>query len=159
MPLFGDAGYADEAILAADRWLAAVERDKRKVPLARKIIEDKPEDVADRCTNGAGVDVSSATCDTVVTPYSDPREVAGAPKVGDIEKCALQPLTRELYPGVTFSDEQFTTLQQAFPTGVCDYAKPSPGRRPTVPWQTYQKADGSVLYGGRGLGRAPRSAR
>ena len=55
VPLLGDADYADEAIFAVDRWLAAVEADKRKVPLARKIIEDKPEDVADRCTNGAGV--------------------------------------------------------------------------------------------------------
>ena len=40
--LLGDAGFTDQSIVAMDRWLAAVERDKRRVPLARKIIEDKP---------------------------------------------------------------------------------------------------------------------
>src|SRR3712207_1980264 len=41
--LFGDVNYADEAIVAMDEWLAAVEKDGRDIPLARKILEDKPE--------------------------------------------------------------------------------------------------------------------
>ena len=35
-------------------WLAAIEADKRDIPLARKIIQDKPTDLGDRCTNGRG---------------------------------------------------------------------------------------------------------
>ena len=157
VPLFGDAGYADEAIAAADRWLAAVEADRRRVPLSQKIIEDKPADVTERCTNGAGVDVDAAVCDAAVTAYSDPRQVSGAPPVGDIEKCVLKPLSRADYGPVTFTDEQFDALAQAFPTGVCDWSRQGRHRVPTVPWQTYQKHDGKVIYGGRGLGPAPRA--
>ena len=54
VPLLGDADFTDQAIVAMDRWLAAVERDKRRIPLARKIIQDKPADLTERCTNGAG---------------------------------------------------------------------------------------------------------
>lgn len=157
VPLFGDANYVDQSILAADRWLAAVEADKRKVPLAQKIIEDKPADVVDRCTNGGGVDVAASVCDGSVTAYSDPRETAGAPTVGDIEKCDLQPLSRDAYPGVSFTDAQFAALQAAFPSGVCDWAKQGQHRVDTQVWQSYQEADGDVVFGGRGLGRAPRS--
>ena len=42
--IFGDNDFPDEAIVAMDEWLAAVEKDKRDVPLAQKIIEDKPAD-------------------------------------------------------------------------------------------------------------------
>ena len=56
VPLMGDANFTDHSIVAMDRWLAAVERDKRRVPLARKIIQDKPADLTERCTNGAGTD-------------------------------------------------------------------------------------------------------
>jgi hypothetical protein len=33
--------------------------------------------------------------------------------------------------------------------------EPGIGQQPTIPWQTYQKRDGSVIYGGRPLGPAP----
>jgi hypothetical protein len=46
-------------------------------------------------------------------------------------------------------------LQAAFPNGVCDYTKPDPNRMDTVPWLTYQNADGSVVYGGKPLGEPP----
>ena len=52
MALVGDPDYVNESIVAMDRWLAAVERDKRKISLARKIIEDKPADLVDRCSDG-----------------------------------------------------------------------------------------------------------
>ncbi len=38
VPLVGDPSFADEAVFAMDRWLARVHADRRKVPLARKII-------------------------------------------------------------------------------------------------------------------------
>ena len=46
-----------------DRWLARVHRDRRDIPLSRKIILDKPENVAARCTDGAGVDQPAEVCD------------------------------------------------------------------------------------------------
>ena len=37
-------------------------------------------------------------------------------------------------------------------------SKPGVGFTETVPWLTYQRADGSVVYGGTPMGPAPRSA-
>ncbi len=53
---------------------------------------------------------------------------------------------------MTFTDAEWQSLVDTYPKGVCDYSKPGVGRRPTVPWQTYQDSSGKVIYGGRGLG-------
>ncbi len=154
-PLLGDADYTDQAIVAMDKWLAAIEADKRDVPLARKIIQDKPKDLGERCTDGApgGSDLPAETCDATVQSYSTPRIEAGMPQADDTIKCELQPLRRDGYGAIQFTDAQFAQLQAAFPTGVCDYSKPGVDRTPTVPWLSY--ADGP---GGRPLGPTPRSA-
>ncbi|MEA2271602.1 MAG: hypothetical protein QOI98_310 [Solirubrobacteraceae bacterium] len=158
VPLMGDANYADEAILAVDKWLAAVEKDPRDLPLAQKIIADKPESVTDRCTNGGGVALPESVCDGLVTPYSDPRLESGMPMTDDTVKCELKPLLRADYGSVTFTDAQWVEMGKAFPNGVCDYTKPGVDRVATTPWQTYQDNDGSVVYGGRALGPAPVAA-
>jgi hypothetical protein len=160
VPLMGDASYADEAIVAVDKWLAVIEKDTRSVPLAKKVIEDKPADITDRCTDGNGNDAPASTCDATVQAYSTPRIEAGMPLADDTIKCELQPLVRSSYgPPGTFSDDQWAQLVATYPKGVCDYSKPGVGRRPTVPWQTYQDTHGKVIYGGRGLGAVPRSIR
>jgi hypothetical protein len=46
-------------------------------------------------------------------------------------------------------------MEEAFPTGVCDFSKEAIGQQDTIPWQTYQKGDGSVIYGGKTLGASP----
>jgi hypothetical protein len=153
VPLLGDATYADEAVFAMDRWLAAVEADTRDVPLARRIIESRPDDVTDRCTTGAGQDVPAAYCDTIVERYETPRIVAGMPTTDDVLKCELKPLDRDDYPAGTFTDAQWARLQQAFPTGVCDWTRPDPHRVDTVPWLTYAAGPG-----GQPLGNPPVSA-
>ena len=79
------------------------------------------------------------------------------PKTDDTLSCALKPLARGDYKGVTFTDAQWEQLTKLYPAGVCDFDKPGVGRHPTTPWQTYQTAKGRVIYGGRGLGKAPRS--
>ena len=56
VPLIGDPAFADQAILALDRWLARVEADRRSVGLARKILENRPASVTERCTDGLGHD-------------------------------------------------------------------------------------------------------
>jgi hypothetical protein len=150
VPLFGDAAFVNEAIVAMDGWLAAVEKDKRDVPLARKIIEDKPESLTERCTNGAGTALPSAECDAVVESYSSPRIEAGMPFTDDTIKCELRPLRKSNYLPLQVSDAAFEQLQKAFPEGVCDYSKPGPDRVPTTPWLSY--ADGP---GGKPLGAEP----
>jgi hypothetical protein len=157
VPLLGDASFTDEAIFAVDEWLAVVEKDTRDVSLAKKLLEDKPETVVDRCTNGNGQDVPAEECDAVVQAYSDPRIEAGMPLTDDTIKCELVPLRREAYKPIEFTDAQWAELEKTYPTGVCDYSKPGVDRHPTVPWQSYQNKAGEVVYGGRPLGAVPQS--
>jgi hypothetical protein len=148
--LMGDPSFTDASILAVDRWLAAVEKDQRPVSLARKLVEDKPADVTDRCTNGAGVDMPEEYCNTVVESYSTARIEAGMPFTDDVTKCQFKPLRRSDYSPIQFSTAEWERLQKVFPDGVCDYGKPPVGFHATVPWQTYR--DGP---GGMGLGPLP----
>ena len=154
VPLLGDSTFADDAVYAEDGWLARVYADHRSVSLAQKIIQDKPDTVADRCTNGSGTDVPFETCATEVQAYGTPRFVADEPKTDDVMKCELKPLQRGNYP-VSFTDAQWQELEQTFPTGVCDYSRPGIGQGPTTPWMTYQDASGHAIYGGRPLSAAP----
>ncbi len=151
VPLLGDATYTDASILAMDGWLAAVEKDTRGVPLARKIIQDKPKSLADRCTDGAGHDQPASSCDATVQAYSDPEIEGGMPPTHDTLRCNTKPLSRSDYGSLSFSDDQWAQLQRVFPRGVCDFSKPSQDRVKTQTWQTYQDANGKVVYGGRPL--------
>jgi hypothetical protein len=111
----------------------------------------------DRCTDGNGNEQPASTCDATVTPYSDPRLEAGMPRADDTIKCELKPLRRADYAPAVFTDEQWKELEETFPSGVCDYAKPGVDRVKTQAWQTYQERDGKVIYGGKPLGDAPAS--
>jgi hypothetical protein len=155
-PLIGDVGYADEAVLAMDRWLAQVHADHRSIPLPQKIIADKPYDLTDRCTDGAGTDLPALTCDEVVQAYGTPRMSAGMPMSDDILECRLQPLRRTSYP-VKFTVAQWQQLKETFPHGVCNYNVRGVDQRGTIPWLTYQHPNGNVIYGGQPLGPPPRS--
>ena len=157
-PLIGDPSFADDAVFAMDRWLARVHADRRRIPLARKIIQDRPDTVAPRCTDGNGKGLPSTACDQTVTAYGTPRMGADGPMSDDVMKCRLKPMRREDYP-VTFTDAQWEQLQQAFPGGVCDYTNAGLSQHGAVPWLTYQTKRGRVVYGGRRMGRAPRSRR
>ena len=158
-PLIGDAGYTTEALLAADRWLSAVEADRSRKPLAQKIIDNKPADVRDKCDPEGTT--SPEGCEAVIAPnvYGTPRTVAGDAITTDNAACRLKPLVRSDYGSVAFSDDQWARLREAFPTGVCDYSRPGLGQRDTVAWLRYHKGvDGDVIYGGRRLGPAPRNS-
>jgi hypothetical protein len=148
-PLVGDTRWPTEALLAMDRWLAAVEQDRSGAPRARKIVTNRPADIQDRCE--ADFCKSEAS-----TRYGTPREVAGGDALNDIVKCSLRPLVRTDYT-VTFTDEEWARLQEAFPGGVCDWGKPGIGQGRNVAWLTYQDAKGRVVYGGRPMGPRPRS--
>ena len=156
VPLVGDSTFADQSVIAADKWASRFMNDHRDIPLAQKIREDKPDDLADRCTNGGGKDIPFEVCDETVAAYGTPRFAADEPKTDDVLQCQLKPMRREDYP-VTFTDEQWATLQKTFPDGVCDYSKPGVDQHGTTPWLTYQDAGGNVVYGGRALGAPPTS--
>ena len=145
-------------MLAMDRWLTAVERDRSRRPLERKLVRNKPADLTDRCYDGKGVKVSDALCPSVVRVYGTPRTVAGEPITTDQNKCRLKPLDRGDYGGVSFTNAQWSVLRTTFPAGVCDFSKPGVDQQPTIAWQTYQRRDGSVIYGGRPMGPPPRSS-
>lgn len=142
--LVGDVSYATDAILAMDRWLAAAEADTRDVPFAQKVVEDRPEDVTDRCTDGAGQDVPMAYCDAIVDVYSTPRMAAGMPSTDDVLTCELVPVRDYAYE-VELSDAQLDALEGVFPTGVCDWSQPDPNFSPTVGWQHYDVVGGAPL--------------
>lgn len=166
-PLIGSPTYTTEGLEAMNRWLDAVESDKRKLTLEEKIAGDRPESVHDRCTSveaaeeyvrqleipGVGVVCESPL---VETRFATPRIVAGEELTSDDQECRLEPLERSAYT-VQFTDEQWRQLRETFPKGVCDFAKPGVGQQPTIPWQTYQDeaAGGAAIYGGKPMGRAP----
>jgi hypothetical protein len=84
VPLFGDTNCANEALVAMDRWLAAVEVDHAPGTLAQKIIRDRPSDVNDRCSQVEGLELVTlpgigTVCELkdVQTRYGTPRTVAG----------------------------------------------------------------------------------
>jgi hypothetical protein len=156
VPLLGDGNYVDQAIFALDRWLDRVSRDSSARPLAHKIIADKPSDLGDRCTDGAGQGLPGEVCDETVAAYASPRIAAGGPLTDDVMQCRLKPLRRDDYD-VSFTAPQWAELRAAFPKGVCDYSVPGVGQRGATGWLSYQDAAGKVVYGGKPLGAVPQS--
>ena len=124
-----------------DRWLSAVEADRRAVPLAAKIAADKPADLTDRC-DVEGLETVGTPAEPVCrlpqlqTRLGTPRQVAGGPVANDTVACVTRALDREDFTydlgglPVLFTDEQWATLQEVFPDGVCDWSRPGVGQRP-----------------------------
>jgi len=139
---------AERSFDLMDRWLTAMEKDKRSVSKAQKVREDKPADAHDACFV-ADVEQPAAACPALYPPYATPRVAAGGPVANDIVKCALKPLRKNDYT-VTFTDAEWASLQTAFPTGVCDWTRPGVAQKRSVPWQTYM-----TRAGGTALGAAP----
>src|SRR3954454_6392075 len=159
--IIGDTSCEVNSFDAMDKWLAAVEKDKAKGTVAKKVARDKPKDATDRCYDGNGEKVSDDLCGEAVVPiYGTPRTVAGDALTTDTNKCQLKPLNRaDDYGPIPFTDDQWAALQQLFPGGVCDFSKQGVAQQPTIPWLTYQDAKGKVVYGGKPMRAAPRSHR
>jgi hypothetical protein len=131
-----------------DAWLTAIEQDTRDVPREQKVIDNKPDAARDAC------DIPDrGTCDTLFGPGAGSvRWGAGDSIATDVIKCQLKPLARSDYAPILFTDAQWAQLEEAFPTGVCDWSRPGVGQQGAVAWQTYQ--DGP---GGEPLGAPPES--
>lgn len=156
-PLIGDPNYVYQGLTAMDNWLAAIEQDARNVPLTQKIVENKPADVHDQCSDGVGHKVADQLCpEALLLVLGTPRTVADDHREADTMKCQLKPIERsDNYGLIPFTDEQWTRLQAAFPDGVCDYTKTAVDRQPALSWLTYQNAAGGVIYGGTPLPEPP----
>jgi hypothetical protein len=166
VPLLGDSSYATDAFLAVDRWLARVAKDKRHVSRERKVAEDRPGDIKDRCSQIPGVEQVALpgvgkVCqqEQVQTRFATPAMVAGEGVRTDTNKCRLKRLLRTDYYPIEFTDDQWKQLKSTFPSGVCDWSRSGYDQRGAIPWLTYQQdaAGRKVVYGGRPLGDAPRS--
>jgi hypothetical protein len=145
--LVGDANFTQQSFLLLDRWLAAIEADKRDVPLVTKVVDDKPAAATDACFDGAGDRIDDqSVCQALFPFYRAPRIVAGGPLSDDILKCQLKPLNRADYT-VTFTDAQWAQMQDAFPTGVCDWSKVSQYQQPSVPWLSFSDGPGGTPLG------------
>jgi hypothetical protein len=156
-PLIGDPQWANEALLAVDRWLAAVEADDSAAPLAQKVVANRPADVTDRCVvDAAGPACSVEELQVLQTRLSTPRQEAGGPVANDNVACRLKPLDRADYGplGAVFTADQWATLEELFPEGVCDWSVPGRGQGPAETWLHYGTATGNV-YGGANLAGVP----
>lgn len=155
--ILGDAKCQENGFLAMDKWLHSVEKDRSGAPIERKIVRDKPADLSDRCYSGAGQLLTHNLCGQAVVPtYRTPRMVAGDHLTTDTNKCQLKPLDpNDNYGPIPFTDAQWSKLEAVFPRGVCDFSKKGVDQQKTIPWQTYQRKNGDVIYGGKPLGPAP----
>ncbi|PTL58521.1 DUF6351 family protein [Paraconexibacter algicola] len=150
VPLIGNITFPNRSVLEIDRWIARIQDDRSGRTQAEKVRANRPADLTDRCELATGLEQQGTDCPLLTRFYDSPTNVAGEGPRNDVLKCQLKPLRREDYPGVTFTDAQWATLQATFPTGVCDWSKPGVEETPTVPWLTYE--DGP---GGRELGPVP----
>jgi hypothetical protein len=150
-PLVVPPSVAAEAFSLMDQWLAAIEADTSADALAVKVVRHKPAGAVDSCYIGEEKVTDQAKCRALFPYYGTMRMAAGCSLSNHSLKCQLKPLNRADYLPVTFTDEQWARLEQAFPTGVCDWNRPAVGERPSEPWVTFQ--DGPGL--GRPLGPPP----
>ena len=148
---------ATDAFLAMDQWLTTLKADTSSSTLEAKVRSARPASTADFCllpsdTTQTVKVTSQATCDAdpFLKPSLSPRQVAGGPRREDVLKCQLKPLVRTDYPAGTYTDAQWTRLQAAFTTGVCDWSKPGVGQTTAVSPLTF-----SAGPGGQPLPAAP----
>lgn len=136
-----------DALADMDEWLDNIESD----PLERtaaEVIAAKPAQILDTCWDATGNAIiepasldGDTACNALYPSFGDPRVEAGAPSSMDVLSCVLEPLDPADYT-VSFTDDEWSELQAAFPTGVCDYTEPGVGQGSWAgPWQRFGGAD------------------
>ena len=150
-PLVPLPSVTAEAFSLMDRWLANIEADTSNDPREVKVVRNKPAGAVDSCWIGTEKVTDQTKCRVLYPYFGTTRIAAGGPLANDVMKCELKPLNRVDYLPVTFTDDQWTRLQAAFPTGVCDFNRPPVNDQPSAEWVTFM--DG--LGVGRPLAAAP----
>jgi len=131
-----DAGYASAMYTAGldklEEWLDNIVAMGGFGDRARTVAA-RPAGLGDGCYTDDGFvseqldyENTQSTCNQLFPYHSEPRYVAGESLSRDVLKCQLTAPVRADYPEMT--DGQWERLTAAFPTGVCDWAKPSQGR-------------------------------
>jgi hypothetical protein len=141
-------GSARNVALAFDtmnEWLSRIKADDSKIRVEEKVIKNRPVLAVDTCFEGTTRE-NAAKCDPAYHTFTDTRVAAGEPTASDIMKCQLKPLNQADYP-VTFSNAQWSTLQSAFPAGVCDYSRAGVDQVTPEPWQTFANGPGGHPLG------------
>jgi hypothetical protein len=125
---------AEQSLLVMDRWLAAVEADRRPGTRADKLRRNRPVEARDGCF-AAGLRLAAGACPR--TTAALPRLVAGMSRTVDVLACRLVPMTspRGGLAGLAFTPSQWQALRVVFPAGVCDYTRP--GRFQRAPMDTW----------------------
>jgi len=121
-----------------DNWVAAIQADKRNMPQAQKVRENRPAEMANACYTDQYSRITDwATCEKLM-PYSGhPRIAAGGPPTDDVFKCQTKAVDAKDYKA-TLTAAQMDTLKQVFASGVCDYTKPGVGQVPLAgTWLMY----------------------
>ena len=159
-PLIGDPSFADDAILAMDRWLARVDADRRKVPLAQKIIQDKPEHASPPAAPTARAPTCpSEVCDQTVSAYGTPRIGADGPMTDDVHEVPAQAAARATTTRSTFTDEQWAAApagrSRAASATTASRASTSAARSRGSPTRTSAAACLRRQAAGRAAGVAP----
>ena len=120
-----------DALAQMDKWLAAIQADTATDAMSAKVIRNKPATLQEGCNtrdaNPAKIveplTQTGGQCAGLYPAPGAPHQVAGAPLAADIVKCQLKPIDAADYGGVPFTSAQMVRLQQAFPSGVCDWSK------------------------------------
>ena len=115
-------------------WLNAIQADRSARPMAQKIAIARPATLGDACFTDDGGRIAepqtanpASACAKLYPVNGDPYIQAGGPLANNILKCALKPLNPADYP-TPFTPEEWSEMQVAFPTGVCDYTRPGIGQ-------------------------------
>lgn len=113
------------------RWLDAIAADSSARPLPVRIAADRPADAVDACFTDDGVRHDGTVtvggtnfCSTAFPAYANPRLAAGAGPLDDVLDCQRKPVDATDYAG-RLTAPQLARLRQIFPSGVCDYTRPS----------------------------------
>lgn len=148
----GGGGAGVDTTAAMDAWLTAIKTDASGKTLAQKVVANRPSTLVDGClinnTFVAETQVASGPtgCNAVYPAGTTPRMAAGGPLADDILKCQLKPLRAADYPGITFTQAEWITLQLTFPDGVCDWSKPGVGQQPSQPWRSFGPSPTNLLF-------------
>ena len=124
-----------ESLELIDRWMNNI-----KVNTDKSIVENKPDDAIDKCSDldgnliaqgnnvwdGEWNGKSRGVCMQLYPSYQTSRMLAGDDIAGDVFKCHLQSVEQAinsgLYAPVDMKKQQ-SVLERIFPDGVCDYSK------------------------------------
>jgi Tannase-like family of unknown function (DUF6351) len=139
--------FAAEPTVVLDEWLTDAEAYQAAEGGSWRdaLAATKPEAARSRCVPAGGEPIvgddanDDPACVAAFPIHEEPRMAAGAPRAGDVLKCALVPVedANDQYE-VELTDAQVERLAEIFPTGVCDWSRPSQGFVPfDHPWYDF----------------------